>query len=325
MRRACVILFAAAILGASATLHAQVALSITLAPPALPVYAQPLCPGPNYIWTPGYWAWGPNGYYWVPGTWVLAPYVGALWTPGWWGWGNGFYVWHAGYWGPHIGFYGGINYGFGYFGTGYQGGYWNNNAFYYNRTVNNVNVNVNKTYNTVINNTNVTRVAYNGGTGGVVARPTAQEEAFGRETHQGATQAQLNHERTSSTNRQMLASVNQGRPSIAATPRPGAFANANAVSAEGAVKRDRTVQGQGQRQAQVQGQNQGQGQGNRGQHAGQPGGAQGNQGNHRGNGNPNAAMREGQPKGQQHPQGQGGRGNAEGRPEGGGGGGEHHR
>jgi hypothetical protein len=309
LRRACAILFAAAIVALPAASQAQVALSITLAPPALPVYAQPICPGPNYIWTPGYWAWGPNGYYWVPGTWVLAPYVGALWTPGWWGWGNGFYLWHGGYWGPHIGFYGGINYGFGYFGSGYHGGYWNNGAFYYNRTVNNVNVNVNKTYNTVINNTNVNRVAFNGGTGGVVARPTVQEETFARETHQGATQAQLNHERTSGANRQMLASVNQGRPSIAATPRPGAFAHANAVSAEGAVKRDR-VQGQGQRQAQ----------------------GQGSQGSHRGDGHPDAAMREGQPQGQgqqhgqgqgqQHAQGQGGRANAEGRPEGGG---EHHR
>ena len=29
-----------------------------MAPPELPVYEQPLCPQPNYMWTPGYWAWG---------------------------------------------------------------------------------------------------------------------------------------------------------------------------------------------------------------------------------------------------------------------------
>ena len=56
------------------------------APPVLPVYVQPPCPQPGWMWTPGYWAYGPDGYYWVPGTWVPAPYVGALWTPGYWGW-----------------------------------------------------------------------------------------------------------------------------------------------------------------------------------------------------------------------------------------------
>src|SRR5215472_1665824 len=100
--------------------------SVNFAPPPIPVYAQPICPGPGFVWVPGYWAFGPDGYYWVPGYWVLPPFIGALWTPGYWGWGNGLYVWHAGYWGLHVGFYGGINYGFGYFGVGYQGGYWNN-------------------------------------------------------------------------------------------------------------------------------------------------------------------------------------------------------
>ena len=36
--------------------------SITVAPPPLPVYVQPVCP-PGYMWTPGYWAWGDDGYY----------------------------------------------------------------------------------------------------------------------------------------------------------------------------------------------------------------------------------------------------------------------
>jgi hypothetical protein len=55
------------------------------APPVLPVYVQPVCPAPGYIWTPGYWSYADDGgYYWVPGAWVLAPYPGALWTPGYW-------------------------------------------------------------------------------------------------------------------------------------------------------------------------------------------------------------------------------------------------
>ena len=117
----------------------RVAISVTVAPPALPMYVQPVCPGENYIWTPGYWAWSDydEDYYWVPGTWVLAPTVGYLWTPGYWGWNAGVYVWNAGYWGPHIGFYGGVVYGFGYEGVGYEGGYWRGGNFFYNRTVNN--------------------------------------------------------------------------------------------------------------------------------------------------------------------------------------------
>jgi len=81
-------------------------------PPPLPDYDQPPAPDPDYLWTPGYWAWGPGGYYWVPGAWVAAPYVGALWTPGYWGFAGGYYRFHHGYWGLHIGFYGGIDYGF---------------------------------------------------------------------------------------------------------------------------------------------------------------------------------------------------------------------
>jgi len=95
-----------------------VGISIRIGPPALPVYAQPPAPADGYLWTPGYWAYGAAGYYWVPGVWVTPPRVGVLWTPGYWGFEGGLYGWHAGYWGPHVGFYGGINYGFGYGGVG---------------------------------------------------------------------------------------------------------------------------------------------------------------------------------------------------------------
>src|SRR6185437_9855081 len=88
------------------------------APPPLPDYAQPPCPQDGYIWTPGYWGWGGGGYYWVPGTWVQPPSVGVLWTPGYWAFGGGVYAFHAGYWGPQVGFYGGVNYGYGYGGRG---------------------------------------------------------------------------------------------------------------------------------------------------------------------------------------------------------------
>src|SRR5580704_1516833 len=94
--------------------EANVEVKVHVVPPELPVYVQPPCPTEGFLWTPGYWAWAPAGYYWVPGTWVMPPSAGVLWTPGYWGWANGAYLWHAGYWGPHIGFYGGVNYGYGY-------------------------------------------------------------------------------------------------------------------------------------------------------------------------------------------------------------------
>src|SRR5271154_540755 len=121
----------------------SVGVSITTAPPELPVYEQPLCRQPNYMWTPGYWAWGgPGGYYWVQGAWMMAPAVGLLWTPGYWGWSNGLYAFNTGYWGPQVGFYGGVNYGYGYSGTGYGGGRWNGGNFNYNTAVTRVNTTV---------------------------------------------------------------------------------------------------------------------------------------------------------------------------------------
>jgi uncharacterized membrane protein YgcG len=119
-----------------AAANARVFVSVGFAPPAIPVYVQPVAPAYGYIWTPGYWAYGPNGYYWVDGAWVEPPYEGALWTPGYWGYSGGVYVWSPGYWGRHVGYYGGVNYGFGYFGVGFWGGYWNGGHFFYNREYN---------------------------------------------------------------------------------------------------------------------------------------------------------------------------------------------
>jgi WXXGXW repeat (2 copies) len=225
------------LLAFSAASFAEIAvgISVRIGPPALPVYAQPICPGPGFIWTPGYWAWSDiDGYYWVPGTWVLAP-VGMLWTPGYWGWGGGLYVWHPGYWGPHVGFYGGINYGFGYTGIGFFGGEWRGERFYYNRSVTNVSVtNVTNVYNRTVIVRNSSTVSYNGGTGGVNMRPTPQEEAFARERHTPALAAQMQHEHAAMENRQNFAVVNHGRPAVAATARPADFSSHSVVAARAA-------------------------------------------------------------------------------------------
>jgi hypothetical protein len=146
---------------------------------------------------------------------------------------GGFYGWHAGYWGQHVGFYGGINYGFGYGGVGFAGGEWRGGAFFYNRAVLNVNVtNVRNVYNrtVIVNNTHV---AFNG-PGGIEARPTPQEEAYGREQHTAALGAQTEHEHAASQNRQLFASENHGRPAIAATARPGEFSGRSVERASAA-------------------------------------------------------------------------------------------
>jgi hypothetical protein len=103
-------------------------------------------------------------------------------VPGYWTYDDGLYYRHPGYWGPVVGYYGGIAYGYGYPGTGYYGGYWRGRHFYYNQTVNNVNItNIHNVYTTtVVNNTTiVNRVSYNGGAGGNVGAPVCRGGSSG--------------------------------------------------------------------------------------------------------------------------------------------------
>ena len=238
MKRILEALFIAALLALAiagpteAYAEVSVGVSVNIGPPALPYYPQPLCPGPGYIWAPGYWAYGDGGYFWVPGTWIVAPAVGLLWTPGYWGWRGGYWWWHAGYWGPHVGFYGGIHYGYGYPGVGFVGGYWHGNAYYYNRSITNVNITVvHNTYNQTVPNegAGASRVSFNGGTGGTTAVPTHEEEAYAAEQHTPATKAQTHHEQVAMKNPAQRFSQNNGHPDVAATTRPGKFKGNGAV------------------------------------------------------------------------------------------------
>jgi hypothetical protein len=52
--RAVLIVLSALALFASAA-RAEVLIRITTPPPPLPVYVQPVIPGPDFIWVPGYW------------------------------------------------------------------------------------------------------------------------------------------------------------------------------------------------------------------------------------------------------------------------------
>jgi WXXGXW repeat (2 copies) len=202
----------------SAQISVGIGISIHTPPPALPVYVQPLCPQEGFLWTPGYWGYGDVGYYWVPGVWVAPPRVALLWTPGYWGFGGGLYGWHGGYWGPHVGFYGGINYGFGYGGVGFVGGEWRGGVFAYNTAV----VNVNRTFvrnvyedRTVVNRGFVGHGSFNG-EGGVNYHASAEETRFSGENHWQATENQRTHEQTAMGDRNQWASNNHGTPGTAA-------------------------------------------------------------------------------------------------------------
>ena len=209
--------------------HAGIFISVGFAPPALPVYVQPAIPGDGYIWTPGYWAYGDAGYFWVPGVWVEPPTVGLLWTPGYWGYAGGAYGWHDGYWGPHVGFYGGVNYGFGYGGIGFVGGEWRGGHFAYNSAVANfgsvhvTNVYVNRTViqqNTIINNNHT---SFNGGAGGINRTASPEEQRFAGENHVQPTANQMQHQNFAAQDRTQLASVNHGRPGTPAASNVNAY------------------------------------------------------------------------------------------------------
>lgn len=212
---------------------ADVSISVNIGPPELPDYPQPEIPGPGYLWTPGYWAYGPEGYYWVPGTWVLPPQPGVLWTPGFWAFDVGVYRWNPGYWGPHVGYYGGVNYGYGYTGHGYEGGYWQGRNFYYNKTVNNVNVtNVHNTYiKEVVNEPRggEKRPSFSGGKGGVNDHATNEEQGFQREQHKAPTNEQSQHEQAAHGRQGQRFTPSNAKPEVAATRKPSSFNDNDAV------------------------------------------------------------------------------------------------
>ena len=192
--------------------YAGVFISVGFAPPVLPVYEQPPCPEPGLMWTPGYWAYGEDGYYWVPGAWVPAPYEGALWTPG--------------YWGPHVGYYGGVNYGFGYMGVGFAGGMWRGHDFVYNTAVVHVNERfVHTTYvdrtivehNTIVNDRHV---AFSGGPGGIRHDPAPEERMAMNEHHLAPTSFQSQHMNGAMHDHNSYFKANGGHPQNLAVARP---------------------------------------------------------------------------------------------------------
>jgi len=211
------------------------ALSIRVAPPMLRVYSQPECPIDGYLWSPGYWAYDSGGYYWVAGEWVLPPSEGLLWTPGYWSFSGGYYGWQTGYWGSVVGFYGGVNYGYGYSGHGYNGGMWQGGHFRYNTAVANVNRYV--IHNTYVNHAGSgnsgrsnNRRSFNG-PGGITARPSGEQQTAREGQHMPPTSKQSSHVRGEGNVSQSHTSPNEKtHASMPKNPASESHRGQNAVS-----------------------------------------------------------------------------------------------
>src|SRR5487761_1838247 len=114
----------------------------------------------------------------------------------------------------------------------YEGGYWRGDHFFYNRSVNRIDINIiHDTYNRRIVERNFSRVSYTGGRGGIDARPTRRDEMAARERHINPTREQIQHRDYARGNRAQWASQNHGRPGSAATRRPGQFNGRGVVRA----------------------------------------------------------------------------------------------
>jgi hypothetical protein len=210
---------------------------VNVAPPPLPSYEQPALPAQGYLWVPGFWAWRKSvpDYFWVPGTWVQPPRPGLLWTPPYWSRVEGGYAFHAGYWADEVGFYGGIDYGYGYTGDGYQGGRWENGALAYNRAVNNIGApGTASVYDQAVTTTNnAVRISFNGGRGGVAAQPTEHQETLASAEHVGATAEQHKQFELAAMNRALYSKLNNGLPGVAATSQAGALDRASITRSNG--------------------------------------------------------------------------------------------
>src|SRR5208282_3156464 len=104
-------------------------------------------------------------------------------------------------------------------------------------------------YDTHVTYNNESHVSYNGGNGGISARPTAQEEAAGRDRHIPPVAVQTQHAQAARANPQQRASANMGKPGVAATPRPGDFNDRGAVPAKEAGEEVPAAAGQANREA----------------------------------------------------------------------------
>ncbi len=67
-------------------------------PPAPQVEAIPVSPGPDYVWTPGYWSWNGGVWIWMGGYWHYPVRPGQVWVGGHWNGRGHARVWVGGHW-----------------------------------------------------------------------------------------------------------------------------------------------------------------------------------------------------------------------------------
>jgi hypothetical protein len=84
---------------------------------------------------------------------------------------------------------------------------------------------------------NAKRVSYNGGEGGLRARPTEKQQAFAHEKHVGPTTLQIAHVKMAGQDPSLRESNNKGLPPIAATSRPDNFKGEGVIAAKTAGER----------------------------------------------------------------------------------------
>jgi hypothetical protein len=85
------------------------------------------------------------------------------------------------------------------------------------------------------------RVSFNGGPHGVNARPISSQLSAARQRHVPMTSEQLQHQRAARTNGAMLASLNHGRPDVAASTRPEPLGNRSAAPVNRGANKERAA------------------------------------------------------------------------------------
>jgi hypothetical protein len=95
-------------------------------------------------------------------------------------------------------------------------------------------VNVHNVYNETVVNNNVTvnHVSYNGGPGGIEARPRSEDQIAEHDRHIAPVPLQSQHMQAARSNSDLRASANHGKPPVAATARPAEFRGGAVVAAK---------------------------------------------------------------------------------------------
>ena len=93
------------------------------------------------------------------------------------------------------------------------------------------NVSITNVYHKPVVDRNRTRISYNGGPGGVRARPTPAQLAVARERHVPATAEQRRHVEAAARDPAMALSQNHGHPAVAATSHAARFRGPGVVAA----------------------------------------------------------------------------------------------